>query len=255
MTKMPCCTGPVSRRESACRGFTLLELMIAVAILAVFLFFSYKIFIGGSKTAGRAQWTNSAVDELRIATGFLSKELKSTSYPTTLLQDGISDPSDNADAAVARKYFVKILANHQEIAAPAAGAKKKVMTWVSCQPEKPPAAGVMKEFTLWFEGRENTLTSVGDLYVEIVSRKFTTAAPQYAKTGQLNLVDDGQPGRQTLVRDAAWIKFEAPGPLPSGATEFQPLKISIRCVYPKDPKAFKDNSTMATPNVGLETLP
>lgn len=255
MTKTSFSTETMMRREAADRGFTLLELMIAVAILAIFLFFSYKIFIGGSKTAGRAQWTNSVVDELRIATGFLSKEIKSTSYPTTLLQDGISDPSDNSDTAVARKYYVKIIANHQEIAAPAAGAKKKVMTWVSCQPEKPPEPGTFKEFTLWFEGRANTLTSVGDLYVETVSRKFTTAAPLYAKSGQLNLVDDGQPGRNTLVRDVAWIKFEAPGPLPSGVTEFQPLKISIHCVYPKDPKAFKDNSTMATPNVGLETLP
>lgn len=245
----------VSCLRRAQRGFTLLELLIAVAILSVFLFYTYKIFIGGSKTAGRAQWTNSAIDELRIATGFLSKELKSTSYPTTLLRDGICDPADNPDEAIARKFFVKIAANQQEIPAPASGVKKKIMTWFVCQPEKPPTVGSIRENTLWFEGKPNTLAAVGDLFVESINKKFTTAAPQYAKSGQLNLQDDGQPRLQNLVRDVASIKFEAPGPLPSAATDFQPLKISIHCVYPKDPKAFKENSTMATPNVGLEALP
>lgn len=247
--------GPLSRCRRTMRGFTLLELMIAIAILSVFLFFAYKIFIGGSKTAGRAQWTNSAVDELRITTAYLSKELKSTSYPTTLLVDGICDPADNPNPGVARTYFVKIISNHEEIKAPSSGAKKKIMTWFVCQPEKPPAAGSIRENILWFEGKPNTLANVGNLVVENINKKFKTAAPQYAKSGQLTLQDDGPVGRQTLIRDVESVKFEAPGPLPSQATDFQPLKISIHCVYPKDPKAFKDNSTMATPNVGLETLP
>jgi len=252
---MPIIERPNRHPRRIRRGFTLLELMIAVSILTVFLFFVYKIFIGGSKTAGRSQWTNSVVDELRIATSVLSKEIKSTSYPTTLLRDSICDPCDNADASVARKYFLKIAANQQQIKAPAAGAKTNVMTWFVCQPEKPPEPGLIKECRLWFEGRSNTMANVGDLVVETLSQKFTTAPDQYAKSGQLGLQTDGAPGRQVLVHDVEWVKFEAPGPLPSMATEFQPLKISIHCVYPKDPKAFKENSTMATPNVGLELLP
>jgi len=245
----------VHRPTPAGRGFTLLELMIAVSLLAVFLFFVYKIFIGGSKTAGRSQWTNSVVDELRIATGFLGKEIKSTSYPTTLLRDSICDPSDNPDPAIARKYFLKIAANQQELRAPAAGGKTKLMTWYVCQPEKPPAPGSYRESILWFEGRSNTLVSVGDLVVEINKNTFKTTPDQYARSGNLSLQSDGAPGRQVLVHDVEWVKFEAPGPLPSMATEFQPLKISIHCVYPKDPKAFKESSTMATPNVGLEIAP
>jgi prepilin-type N-terminal cleavage/methylation domain-containing protein len=47
------------------RAFTLIEVMIACFVMALFMTGVYQLFIGGSKTAGRAQWISGTVDQLR----------------------------------------------------------------------------------------------------------------------------------------------------------------------------------------------
>ncbi|NCB40606.1 MAG: prepilin-type N-terminal cleavage/methylation domain-containing protein, partial [Erysipelotrichia bacterium] len=94
-------------------AFTLVEVVIACLILALFMTGVYQLFIGGSKTAGRAQWVNGTVDQLRNALSFLSREIRSSTYPTTLFSDTFFDPCDNEDAEVPAQYYMRILKDEE----------------------------------------------------------------------------------------------------------------------------------------------
>ena len=88
------------------KAFTLVEVLMAMAIFVMLLVGVYKLFIGGSQTAGKGQWINLTVDQMRNALSFISGEIKSATYPTTLLKDTIYDPCDNPDKSVDAKYYI-----------------------------------------------------------------------------------------------------------------------------------------------------
>ncbi|NLI79218.1 MAG: prepilin-type N-terminal cleavage/methylation domain-containing protein [Candidatus Riflebacteria bacterium] len=254
---------PFALRQGAGRarsGFTLLELMIALGIVAMFLFWVYQLFIGGSKTANKANWISTIVDQLRNGTSFLSQNIKSTSYPTTLLADTIKDPCENPDKSVAQEYFLKIKSNGTDIKAPTAG-QEEIMRFSVCQPEKPsttpPQAGQVTVFKLMFHAVPNSLVTVGDLRMEVESFSFTTTPPQYAQGGKVSLTPiAGSKKTVSICTDVEHVSFQVdPGAsLPTDPTDFRFMQIKIHCVYPKDPKTYKDNSIMITPNVGIMLL-
>ena len=242
---------------SSRRAFTLIELLISMVILSIFLFFAYELFIGGSKTASKSQWISSAIDQLRNGTAFLNKELKSTSYPTTLLADTILDPCSNNDPKIAEAFFVKIKEVNKKIEAPDSG-KILLMSWVVCQPEKVPNPGKITHNNLWLSRKSGGLQKAGELKIEQKSYTFKTdAASQYAKSGKLAETKDPskKDSERTLVTDVQSVKFMVMPPYPTNAAQPpSPISIQIRCQYPKDGKVFKENSIMITPNVGIKAL-
>lgn len=240
-------------------AFTLVEILIAISILAIFLYYVYHLFIGGAKTANKANWLSSIVDQLRNATNFLNQHIKQTSYPTTLLADTIKDPSDNPDKNIAQKYYLKILKNGEEIKAPNSG-EIVVMSFVVCQPEKPETnkPGLLTQYNLYFTAKHNSLVNLGDLTMTTETFTFTTTPPQYARSGNINLTPvSGSKKQYKLCEDVDYIYFKVDpaATLPTDPTDFRFMQIKIHCVFPKDPKTFKDNSIMVTPNVGIALLP
>jgi prepilin-type N-terminal cleavage/methylation domain-containing protein len=244
------------------RGFTIVELMMAAGILAVFLFFVYKLFLGGTRSANKAQWINNAVEQLRNTTNYISSQLKSTSYPTTLLSNVIQDPSDNeTQPAIAQAYYVKILKNGQKMEAPSGITKLKLMEWTVSQPERPPSSpGRMTKFALNFHPKDvafaNGVNSrVGDLRVE--QEEFTYISNpknQYARGGVVENAVNGSKKELGLINDVEWVQFDVDplSTLPTPPTDFRYINIKIHCRFPKDPNTFKDNSIMITPNVGIK---
>lgn len=238
-------------------GFTLVELLIAVAILAMFLFIVYQLFIGGSKTAGRSQWINGTVEEMRNSLSLLQKELKSTSYPTTLFANTILDPT--GDPAKSAPFFVQIKQENQLLTPPAVGqAPVEIMRWVVCEPEQPPNSGKITYNKLLLEGTPNTLVSVGNLIIRSETFDFKTSPPDHARSGEAGLaktiVATAAKRNREIVHDVEHVKFLVPASLPTGPTDFQPLKITLRTRYPKDPNVFKENEVMVTPNVGISSF-
>jgi prepilin-type N-terminal cleavage/methylation domain-containing protein len=239
------------------RAFTMVELMIAVTILAIFLFFAYRLFLGGTATANKGNWINATVGELRNTTALLTKEIKSTSYPTTLFANMILDPCDNPDANVAKQFYLKIRAENQEIKAPDSG-ELEVMRWVSCEPEHPPNPGKITYNSLWFKANPTaTRVKVGDIVHKTEAFTFTTAAnsspnSNHARSG--NLAKSPLPNgkkEHTILRDVELIHFTVPESLPTTATNFAPINIRLRTWFPQDSRVFKENSIMVTPNVGI----
>lgn len=240
------------------RAFTLVEVVIACLILALFMTGVYQLFIGGSKTAGRAQWVNGTVDQLRNALSFLGREIRSSTYPTTLFSDTFFDPCDNEDAEVPAQYYMRILKDEEPIYVPS-GGQLKVMSWVVCEPEKPkirPGKIVKNELFLDFV-MKTKVAPVGNLRLNSAAFEYTTdAAGGYAKSGKLNLKPIIEETRtRILVNDVQFIEFMVAGTLPpEKPVDFFPISVKIHTLYPKDEKVFKENSIMATPQVGIDTF-
>lgn len=240
------------------RAFTLVELLIAVSVLGIFLFFAYRLFMGGQKVAGKAQWIGMIIDQQRNATQQLNIQLKSTSYPTTLLPDGIYDPSSKgAPANAADQYYVK-LDSGMTVKSSTLSGEKVIMSWVCCEPERPPTPGVIVENQLTLTPVHNTLVKVAIMKLRSRGFSFTTnpsgpANQRYAQSGSLSKAAKPELNRDYhLVDDVEEVRFLMPATPP--VREPQPIKIEIRSLYPKDPKVFKENALMITPNVGIGTL-
>jgi len=240
------------------RAFTLVELLIAVSILSIFLFFAYRLFSGGQRVAGKAQWIGMIVDQQRNATQQLNIQLKSTSYPTTLLPDGIYDPSSKgAPPAAADPYYVKIDSS-MTVKSSTISGEKVILSWVCCEPERPPSPGIIVENQLILTPVFHSLVKVSIMKLRSRGFTFTTNAggasnQRYAQSGVISKAAKADLNRDLhLVDDVEEVRFIVPVTPPS--REPQPIKIEIRSLYPKDPKVFKENSLMITPNVGVGTL-
>jgi prepilin-type N-terminal cleavage/methylation domain-containing protein len=241
------------------RGFTLIEVMMACFVMAMFLGAVYKLFIGGSKTAGRAQWVNESVDQMSNALTFLDRQIKSSTYPTTLFSDTFFDPCDNPDKSVAAEYYMRVLQVGEPVAPPSSG-ELKIMSWVVCEPEKPPNPGKIYKNELYLDAaRPSAIKKIklGNLRVKIEAFTFTTnKGSQYARSGNLSLTQIPKETRsRVLVKDVEHIEFLVAGKTPpESPVSFSPVSVKIRTLYPKDEKVFKENSVMATPQVAVDTF-
>lgn len=240
------------------RAFTLVEVLIACMVMALFMTGVYQLFIGGSKTAGRAQWISGTVDQLRNTLSYLSRDIRSATYPTTLFSDTFFDPCDNADQSVPEQFYLRILKDGTPINTPSSG-ELKVMTWVVCEPEKPknqPGKIVKNELYLDFKLNING-AAIGDLRLKSDAFSYTTDAKNdYARSGKLNLTPlPAETRTKVLVNDVQQIEFSVAGTLPpEKPVDFFPISVKIRTLYPKDDKVIKENSIMATPQVGIGTF-
>lgn len=240
------------------RGFTLIEVIIACLVMALFMTGVYQLFIGGSKSAGRAQWINNTVDQLRNTLNLLGREIRSSTYPTTLFSDTFYDPCDNSDPAVPAQFYLRIVKDGEPVPTPSSG-ELKVMSWVVCEPEKPenqPGKIIKNELILQFKENINNIP-LGDLRMKSEAFRYSTdRASEYARSGKLNLTAIPEETRtKTLVNDVQFIEFSVAGTLPpEKPVDFFPISVKIRTLYPKDNKVHKENSIMATPQVGIDTF-
>jgi hypothetical protein len=244
--------------KSGKRAFTLVEIIVACVVLAMFMIGVYQLFIGGSKTAGRAQWITGTVDQMRNALQIISRDVRSATYPTTLFSDTFFDPCDNSDIAVPAQYYLRILKDRDPIKAPASG-ELKIMSWVMCEPEKPPTQpGKLVRNEIWLDHAfETPGGTVANLRIKTEAFTYTTSAQSsYAKSGNLSLSPIPEESRnRVLVNDVEYVEFSVAGTIPpEKPVDFFPISVKIRTLYPKDANVFKENSIMATPQVGIDTF-
>ena len=241
------------------KAFTLVEVVIALAIFSLLLTGIYRVFIGGSKTAGKGQWINNTVDQMRNALSFISAEIRKATYPTTMFKNTIYDPCDNNDKKVPGKYYLIILKDGTPINVPSSD-KLKIMDWCVCSSEKPEEneKGKFINHQLYLVYKTKTATSItGDLVLKTESFNYTTDSKNnYARSGKIYLTPIPSETREkTLVNDVESVEFIVGGKInPQKPLDFLPISVKIRTLYSKDTKVFKENSIMATPQVAIDLL-
>jgi prepilin-type N-terminal cleavage/methylation domain-containing protein len=241
------------------KAFTLVEVVIALAIFSLLLTGIYRVFIGGSKTAGKGQWINNTVDQMRNALSFISAEIRKATYPTTMFKNTIYDPCDNNDKKVPGKYYLRILKDGTPINVPSSD-KLKIMDWCVCSSEKPEEneKGKFINHQLYLVYKTKTATSItGDLVLKTESFNYTTDSKNnYARSGKIYLTPIPSETREkTLVNDVESVEFIVGGKInPQKPLDFLPISVKIRTLYSKDTKVFKENSIMATPQVAIDLL-
>lgn len=239
------------------KAFTMVELMVACVVLALFMVGVYQLFIGGTKSAGRSRWISGTVDQMRNALTLLNREIKSATYPSTLFSDTFFDPCDNPDKSVAEQFYLRILKTGEPITPPTTG-ELKIMEWSVSEPEKPPQSGkIIKHVLVLKASKTSAKKPLGRLHLTSNAFKYTTdKTAEYAKSGNLSLTPIDEENRsKTLVHDVEFVEFSVAGNIPPNKpVDFFPISVKIRTLYPKDNKVFKENSIMATPQVGIDTF-
>jgi prepilin-type N-terminal cleavage/methylation domain-containing protein len=241
------------------KAFTLVEVVIALAIFSLLLTGIYQVFIGGSKTAGKGQWINNTVDQMRNALSLISAEIRKATYPTTMFKNTIYDPCDNNDKKVPAKYYLRILKDGTPINVPSSD-KIKIMDWCVCSSEKPEdnEKGKFINHQLYLVYKTKTANSItGDLVLKTESFDYTTDSKNnYARSGKIYLTPRSSETREkTLVNDVESVEFIVGGKInPQKPLDFLPISVKIRTLYSKDIKVFKENSIMATPQVAIDLL-
>lgn len=245
------------RKKSA---FTLVEVLVACAVLGLFLMIVYRLFIAGGHTANRAQWISNSTDQTRNALDFINRELSASTYPVTVFSDTFFDPADNPDWSVPAQYYARILKDNEPISIPPSG-EKRIMSWVVCEPEMPGSnPGKISENELYLVFKHNTDEgSVGDLVYRRTVYEFTTSPDQHARSGNLSrsaLPNENQ--NRTLVNDVSEVLITIGGVLPSqrplNPVERNPISVQITTMNPRDTNLKRENRIMITPQVAVDTF-
>lgn len=242
-------------------GFTLVEVLVTSAVLALFLSAAYSMFFGGQKVAGKAAWLQYTVTDLRKAEMVITKAIEATSYPTTLLPSAMYDAGGRDQTVIgpnASQFYVHIVqglgrktaaairgtnsgvsmymprANPERQGFSASENRSGIIGWnifrLEQSPDNPTQA------TLVWEERETTYSTSGPNYALGLA-----AAPQATPLKR----------REVLVRNVEWIDIQAE------TTGHAPAKITvvISAAYPRDLRTTRQGTSAAVPNVGISTAP
>lgn len=236
------------------RGFTLAEIAVGTAVLALFLAGAYSMFFGGSKISNKASWLQYTVDNLRSTEVALTRAIKSSSYPSTLTPARIYDAGDGAGIpnGSALNYFIQFPLGTGTILAKD-NFDKAFMRSVSCQPEKfgfpsDNCQLIMTWHQFSFIKDPNDIT-LGNLVWEQRVASITTIAPYYAASLTAKFEDANPQRTVTILRDVESVNIDisSVGPKP------QTISLTLNCMYSKEKLTTRKGQAVAFPNVGIKT--
>jgi prepilin-type N-terminal cleavage/methylation domain-containing protein len=249
------------RDRAAASGFTLVEILIGMAILVIFMWGAYNLFSGGAGAAMKAQWITARTNDLRNTFDMLNKRLKATSYPATLLPDGIFDTAKTSgknEYFVGLKSIVAVGAPKETVSfkAEQITADTVIAQWEVCEPERIDASGKATPGMITIDrlilkpNPRGGKCVTANLYLKSEASKFTSnPSSRYAEGGLSRTRVTDRDSSFQMVEDVSTIRFE------TKASDMNlPINIEIETRWPKDPKVFKSSGQSIIPNVGIKGL-
>lgn len=276
------------------KGFTLLEVLIGVAILSLLLAAGNAVLSYSRQQTEKAFWIQQAISQLRNTTRFIGEKMKSTSYPSTLV---ISPDGDEIHSLKERRTYdavgrLRLLEqNDTEVynmhtidttkePVPPTNADLSIMYFPICQQEvvggANPKAGKVTWVHIVLRPSPNyNLTGLGTLFAEETDVVYSSKPDSYAfnlgKASEAFNPTTASPNRRrSLISDVQSIKVDAFSIdeskgyyVDDAGTKSNMLTIkrnlislTINCCHPKDGKiTLSDQCAVITRVEQSDSLP
>lgn len=220
------------------KAFTLMEVIISCAVLALFITGLITLYSSGSKMTNSAMWLQNIASQLKNATRQINMSIQKSSYPTKIEYPGTIVECKNACFNV--KYYSTSFK---------ASSASPTGTTVLQTTEATPAR----------TGGPDNIAPVLRYHIYLLKQNGDLIYSRYIDSGvsASNLTGDGftrtiPSGKveytATLVRDVESIEFENI----KGTTD-SPLKVKINCAM-KHSKTKRSEETIGVPNVNITTI-
>ena len=215
------------------KGFTLVEILIACGVLALFMSGVIALYSSGSKMSNSTMWLQNTTNKLRSATRLISECVRKGSYPTQ-----IEYPKEIKESRAA----CFDLHYHKETLTSAESDKAFLIVTES----KPVKKGETKDV-------EN-----GELKVHVFKllKNGDLTYGRYDETGIKEVAGDsftraippkGSPNYQiVLVKDVESVVC-----VPQEKRDYSPLEITVNCVMPRNKATKRSEKAIGVPNVKL----
>ena len=152
-------------------GYTLVEVLIASGVFTLFMGAALGVFFYSQKSINKASWNNNATRDEGLALRRLSELAKTSSYPSTTLENVIKI-ADSADT-----YKAKLPAGTGEIAL-SAGDETDIFAFPICTEQTSAQAGSVSWASLWLE--PSPYAGYWDLSLRISPPvSYSPASPNY----------------------------------------------------------------------------
>eukprot|EP01156_Anaeramoeba_ignava_P005422 Anaeramoba_ignava/a258_8.p3 GENE.a258_8~~a258_8.p3 ORF type:complete len:241 (-),score=-11.66 a258_8:2120-2842(-) len=222
-------------------GFTLIEITIASAILALFMAGLFSLYSGGQKMGGQAFWIQTTTNNLRSTCRTLTSIIKKSSYPSVLTFPGSTEERETDDFSLQYYSGGRLCATQSVSVSGKAAIGSKVFLITESTPAK---IGYETDQAASLTYHIISLTKEGKLlyhtYNEVVNgSQINSLSRSIVPPGSANLTY-----ASSIVEDVESV-ICTPPTTPKG-----PFKIEITCKYPRG-RTRRMEAAVGTPNVNL----
>jgi prepilin-type N-terminal cleavage/methylation domain-containing protein len=231
------------------KGFTLVEVIIAFAVLTLFFGGLFSLYSSGSKMGNSTMWLQSITNQLKSAARQINSSIRKSSYPSLLTFP--QTITENKSECFKLQYFDgKIEANDCPDANNADFGKRFLVTTEATPAKNGYSSSENQDAEMIYH--IFSLAKNGDLtyskYQDSESKdsftdSFTKTIPGSAK-GIYKTV---------LVRNVESIECKRKDSNRTDENEPQPIEITINCLMPRS-STRRTEVTVGTPNVDIVAL-
>lgn len=225
-------------------GFTLIEVVIASAVLTLFLGGLFSLYSGGQRLGSQSFWTQQTINRLRNACRHISDNIKKSTYPSTIIFPGNVIENTSNDFRLKFNGQETVFATDTVAVAGAANPGRYLFQFAECTPERQrfeaDTPGVIRYhvYSLSMEGKL--------LYHLYSETNVVTVSPDYVRS--LNR-PTFPPAAAVLERNSIIAEdVESVTIRPQQENQVSPITISITCRYPRGETRRIEEAT-AVPNV------
>jgi prepilin-type N-terminal cleavage/methylation domain-containing protein len=222
-------------------GFTLIEIIIASAVLGLFMTGLFSLYSGGQSLSGQTLWIQRTTNTLRTACRQINSILGKSSYPSALTFPGRIQERDIADFGL-HYYSGGLLLSTQ---APPVTDFNSPATKVFYVTESTPGKiGYQDEKAASLTYHIISLTSDGKLLYHQYNEVINADTVNTHTRPSLSPPPGNRIFKSVLVEDVESVLC-TPSATPSG-----PFKVDITCKYPRG-NTVRTETAIGNPNVSL----
>ncbi len=226
------------------KGFTVVEIIIAAGVLALFMTGLFSLYRGGSNLSNATIWAQQTINQLKMSCRQLNDSIKASTYPTSITFPG--NIAENTSDDFGLNYYEGTMFATETVGISGTGYNgAKVLYLTESTPAKTGFAAddntdaeiIYHIFAL----TENGNLNYSKWQEDIAGNDVETLSRPNIPPGSANQIS-----RRVLARDVESISCQPTSP----ASPRSPLKIQIVCKIPRG-NTTRSETAIGTPNVAL----